>query len=294
MKIVVTGSLGHISEPLAKELVKKGHAVVIVSSTPERQKAIEALGAGAAIGSVDDVEFLTKTYTGADAVYCMNPTNFSAPDQIAYYEHIANCYAKAISQSKIKRVLYLSSYGAHLPSGTGFVTGSHKAEKILDAIPDIQLTHLRPGYFYYNLFGFIPMIKTAGSMGGVYGGDAKLALVAPVDIAAASAEEILDLGSANKVRYIASDDRTCNEVAAVLGKAIGKPDLKWLVVQKEEVLQSLLTKGVPQNAAENLIELGLAVNSGILREDYELNKPKPGKVALEDFAVEFAKMYYKQ
>ena len=31
MKIVVTGSLGHISKPLTEELIKKGHSVTIVS-----------------------------------------------------------------------------------------------------------------------------------------------------------------------------------------------------------------------------------------------------------------------
>lgn len=71
MKIVVTGSLGNISKPLTKELVQQGHAVTVISSKAERQKDIEALGAKAAIGTVDDVQFLTNTFTGADAVYSM-------------------------------------------------------------------------------------------------------------------------------------------------------------------------------------------------------------------------------
>ena len=71
MKIVVTGSLGHISLPLTKELVQKGHKVTVVSSKPEKQAAIEALGATAAIGFMEDADFLTATFTGADAVYAM-------------------------------------------------------------------------------------------------------------------------------------------------------------------------------------------------------------------------------
>ena len=45
MKIIITGSLGHISKPLAKELVEKGHAVTVISSNPDKQTAIEAMGA---------------------------------------------------------------------------------------------------------------------------------------------------------------------------------------------------------------------------------------------------------
>lgn len=59
MKIIVTGSLGHISLPLTKELIEKGHRVTVVSSAEERRTAVEALGAAAAVGSLEDAEFLT-------------------------------------------------------------------------------------------------------------------------------------------------------------------------------------------------------------------------------------------
>ena len=71
MKIVVTGSLGHISKPLTEELIKKGHSVTIVSHNPEKQKDIEELGASTAIGKIEDVNFLIKTFKDTDAVYCM-------------------------------------------------------------------------------------------------------------------------------------------------------------------------------------------------------------------------------
>ena len=68
MKIVVTGSLGHISKPLVQELVKKGHSVTVISSNAARQADIEALGAKAAIGTMKDADFLTATFTGAESI----------------------------------------------------------------------------------------------------------------------------------------------------------------------------------------------------------------------------------
>ena len=59
MKIVVTGSLGNVSKPLAQKLVKAAHDVVVISSKAEKVKAIEEIGAKAAIGSLEDVNFLT-------------------------------------------------------------------------------------------------------------------------------------------------------------------------------------------------------------------------------------------
>ena len=62
MKYVVTGSLGHISKPLTESLVKAGHQVTVVTSKQENAAKIEALGAHAAVGSVEDVAFLTNTF----------------------------------------------------------------------------------------------------------------------------------------------------------------------------------------------------------------------------------------
>lgn len=57
MKYVVLGSLGNISKPLAQKLIDAGHNVTIISSKAEKTSQIEALGAKAAIGSVEDIGF---------------------------------------------------------------------------------------------------------------------------------------------------------------------------------------------------------------------------------------------
>src|SRR5882762_2213129 len=117
MKIIVTGSLGHISKPLTAALVQKGHAVTVISSKPEKQKDIEALGATAAIGTLEDADFLAASFTGADAVYTMiPPTSYLDPslDMKAFYHKIGTNYAQAIQKSGVKRVVHLSSIGAHL------------------------------------------------------------------------------------------------------------------------------------------------------------------------------------
>lgn len=93
MKIIVTGSLGNVGEPLTRGLIQKGHTVTVISHSPERQEDIEALGADAAIGSLQDADFLASTFTGADAVFALIPPNFSVPDVIAYYRNTGQKYA---------------------------------------------------------------------------------------------------------------------------------------------------------------------------------------------------------
>ncbi|MBE8965723.1 NAD(P)H-binding protein [Nostocales cyanobacterium LEGE 12452] len=289
MKVIVTGSLGNISKPLAKELVQKGHTVTVISSKPEKQKDIEALGATAAIGSLEDVDFLVSTFTGADAVYAMVPPNYTVPDSREYYRRTGSNYAQAIQRSGVKRVVHLSSMGANLDKGTGFILGSHDVEGILNELSDVAITHLRPGYLYYNLYNFVDMIKGLGFIGANYGGDDKLVMVAPRDVAAAAAEEIETAATGKQVRYVASDEHTANETAHILGAAIGKPDLKWVIFTDEQTQDGLEESGMSAHIAANFVEMGTSIHNGASRQDYELHKPiAMGKVKLEDFAKEFA------
>jgi uncharacterized protein YbjT (DUF2867 family) len=289
MKIIVTGSLGNISKPLATELVQQGHTVTVISSKPDRQAEIEALGATAAIGSLADADFLAATFTGADAVYVMVPPSYTELDSRAYFQRIGRNYVQAIQQAGVPRVVQLSSWGAHRDHGTGGILGSHDVEEILAALPGIALTHLRPTSFFTNYYTFVGMIKGAGFMGANCVGNRKIALVHPRDIAAAAAEELTQSVAVGRtVRYIASDERTQEEVAHALGAAIGQPDLRWVAFSDEQMRENLLKNGLPASTAADVVDIYASMNSGALGEDYEQHKPALGKVKLEDFAKEFA------
>jgi uncharacterized protein YbjT (DUF2867 family) len=293
MKVIVTGSLGNISKPLTKELTAQGHTVTVISSNKEKQPEIEALGATAAIGSLEDVDFLVSTFTGADAVYCMVPPNnyFDLNlDLVAYYRRLGNNYAQAIGQSGVKRVVNLSSIGAHLDEGSGILLGAHDVEQILNELSsDIAITHLRPTSFYYNLLGYIDTIKAVGSIAANYGEDDKIPWVSPIDIAAVIAEEIATPLVGRKVRYVASEELTGNETASILGAAIGKPDLNWIVISNTQMLGGLESAGMNPQIAAGLVEMYASLHSGLLAEDYYRNQPTVmGKVKLADFATDFA------
>ncbi|KAA2243819.1 NAD(P)H-binding protein [Chitinophaga agrisoli] len=292
MKIILTGSLGNISRPLTKELVQKGHAVTVISSKPERQQDIEALGAIAAIGVLQDTVFLTSAFSGADVVYCMiPPANATEPDRIAYYREIATNYAQAIQQAGVKRAIYLSSFGADLDKGTGIILGAHHAEMILNQLQDTVITHIRPTYFYNNLFMYVGMIKRLGRIAVNYGGDDKIPMVSPIDIAAAIAGEIEKPAAANQVRYVSSGEYTGNEIAGMLGAAIGKPDLKWQVITDQEMQQGLEANGLPAKLAAGYTEMFASLRNGLLSGDFHQHAPALGKVKLPDFVPAFAVLF---
>lgn len=293
MKIIVTGSLGHISRPLAEKLIAEKHDVTIISSKAEKAREIEALGAKAAIGSVEDVAFLTASFKGADAVYTMVPPFFGAADWKKYIAGIGENLAAAVKASGVKYVVNLSSIGAHMPDGCGPVSGLYFTEKALNSLDGVNVKHLRPGFFYYNFFGNIGMIKHMDIIGGNYGSGALLSLAHPTDIADVAAAEISDLSFKGKsIRYIVSDEKTTDEVAGILGSAIGKPDLKWIDFSDGDTLGALQQNGLPAEISKNYAEMGAAMRSGEMASEYNALKPLPlEKTKLEQFAPEFAAVY---
>jgi uncharacterized protein YbjT (DUF2867 family) len=293
MKITLTGSLGNISKPLAEILVRGGHEVTIISSNTGKKTAIEALGAKAAIGSVTDVTFLTDSFKGADVVYTMVPYNFGTTNYRQYVAGIGNNYAAAIKASGVNRVVNLSSIGAHLENGTGPITGLHDVEKILNQLDNVTVKHLRPAIFYVNFFFDIALIKSQNIMGNNYSKEARLVMVHPRDIAEVAAYELQQSFAGKSYRYMASEEQRISDITKILGSAIGKPELPWVQFTNEQTFAGMTMSGImPPTIANLYVELGTAIDKGILWEDYDRNKPGTlGNTKLVDFAKEFAAVY---
>jgi uncharacterized protein YbjT (DUF2867 family) len=292
MKIIVTGSLGNISKPLAQALVAKGHLVTVISSKVEREKEIEAMGAKAAIGTMQDADFLAKTFRGADIVYLMEtggPGNMfnKSYDLNEATKEIVIAYKTAIEQSGVKKVVHLSGIGAHTDKGVGLLKLHFIAESILKQLPDdVSIKFMRAVGFYSNLLVNIEIIKTLskGFLGGImalkyygisgllngkrgvivanYGGDVKNLLVSTYDVAAAITEE-MDMPFAGRtIRYIASEELTCNEIAKILGEAIGKPYLKWGAISDKMLTNNMLKRGMNEMMVKGIVEMSARAREG--------------------------------
>lgn len=293
MKYVITGRAGNISKPLALSLLKSGHNVTVIGRNEANLKVLTDAGAIAAIGSIEDTHFLTRTFTGADAVYLMIPPIYEVTQWKAYIGKIGEHYATAIKAAGIKKAVLLSSVGAHLADGVGPVSGLHLAEKALSVLKDVDLTILRPAYFYPNLFANIGMIKGMGIIGANFSaGEGKFPIVDPMDIAAVAAEALTTPYAAGQtIRYIASDEVSTDQIAATLGKAIGKSDLAWVTFTDEQALNGMIQAGLPEEIARNYAEMNHALHTGAMTEEYFKNRPALGKTKLSDFAQTFAQAY---
>lgn len=294
MFYVITGSLGHIGKPLATRLSQEGHAVTVISSNAARKQEIEAIGATAAIGTVENTGFLTETFRGADAVFTMVPPNYGGSDWKAWIAGIGKNYVTAITSAGVKQVVNLSSIGAHMIEHCGPVSGLSQVELAMDAMAGVNVRHLRAGYFYTNFLNAIGQIKHRGIITGNYMADLKMVLVHPADIADIAAKALADESYLGRgFSYIASDEKTPSEIVSMIGKAIDKPQLRWVERTDTEEFDELVYIGLPEETARNYTEMGAAMRSGEMNADYFRSRPvMAGWRTFESFMPDFTAAYH--
>ena len=292
MKITTTGSLGNIAQPLVKQLIAAGHEVTVITTKDDKISDIEALGAKAAVGSISDALFLTRAFSGADAVYTMMPPSIGTSNFIQNIADAGQAYADAVKAAGINRVVLLSSVGADAASGNGPIQGVHRVENIFRQLNGVNVTVIRSGFFYVNFLRDIPQIKSRNVFGNNYSGEIRLALTHPDDLASAIAEALQAKGDGFEVKYLVSDVATGDQLAALFGKAIGHPELTWTAIPDEQLNQGMRSAGMSAELVGLIIEMGQGVQNGLIMNDFfSTDCNAIGKVKLEQFAEEFKNRY---
>jgi uncharacterized protein YbjT (DUF2867 family) len=143
---VILGASGNTGAIIADSLLLEGQKVRVVGRDLGRLQRFLRNGAEAFAADVSDAAALTKALGGARAAYLMLPPLNSREEQ----ERQSDAIATAMKNSDLRYAVHLSSYGAHVPEGTGPVTGLHSSEQKLNAISHLNVLHLRAAYFMEN------------------------------------------------------------------------------------------------------------------------------------------------
>lgn len=291
--IVITGATGKTGSAVAEALIAKGQKVRVLGRDAAKLKGFTAKGAEAAVGDLGDRAFLTKAFKGADAVYALIPPNFGAADFRAYQKQIGESIVAAIKGSGVRYVVHLSSQGAHLPDRTGPIVGLHDQEERLNRLDGVNVLHLRPTYFMENLLMNIDLIKKMNIMGSAIRGNVKFAMIATKDIAAYASERLAkrDLSGKSVRDLLGQRDLSLDEAAAVIGKKLGKPDLKYVAFPYDDAEKGMVSMGLTPDLSRLYIEMSKALNDGLFAVNIPRTKENTTPTSIEEFADVFAKTY---
>lgn len=264
---VVFGATGNTGSLVAEALLAKGEKVRAVSRSKERLARLVSRGAEAFQADLVDSVALTHAFDGARAVYFMVPPDHQSTDYRGQQSRVIEAGASALEAARVHYAVTLSSYGADKESGLGPVSGLHGLETRLNGISGLNVLHFRAGYFMENLLPQVQVIQNFGMTAGPVRADLPLPMIATRDIAAAAADALLKLDfSGHQTRELQGQrDVTYTEVARVVGAAIGKPNLAYVQLPPDQMIQALTAMGMSKNFAELLLEMASAMNDGRMK-----------------------------
>lgn len=289
----IMGATGHIGLALTEKLLKNGHKVRAIGRDKNKLQMSKEKGAEIINSSFDDVSALTEAFKGCNAIFSFIPPGYNADDLGAFQDKIGEAIKQALMKSKVQHILNLSSIGANLSDGTGPIKGLHRHEKRLNSLPNINILHLRPAYFMENFLWDIPSIKNTGILGSPINSDLPIPMIATRDIGLKAADLLIFLHFTGHtvVELVGPREVTMKTAAAVLGKAIGKSDLKYLQLPYSEAEKKMLTAGMKPDLVKQMIEMYKAFNEGNIELTQQMKPDQRGKTTLEDFSKIFAQAY---
>ncbi|VTU40291.1 ergot alkaloid biosynthesis protein, family [Variovorax sp. PBS-H4] len=291
MKIAVVGATGRIGAQLTQKLLRAGHQVRALSRGGPSLDALAQAGAEPFLGSFDTgAGELGKFFQGADAAFLMVKTDW-ASDIHGHYPAVARRFVDALRDSPVRLAVSLTAIGSEVKGGTGHFAGFHQLDQKLNELENVDLVHLRAGWFMENLLAWTGAIAKHGRIGYSLDPDLRMPWVATHDIADLAAHELNHpTGDKRIVREVGSEDLSMPEVAAMISREIGRAvEYRFIDRNRKDVeakfLQRFGTRALWLYENQTLA----ALNDGRVRFH---GKRRPLSTAMESFLRNTWKPHY--
>lgn len=261
--ILVTGATGNVGREVVRLLVAGGEQVAAVTRHP----ATATLPAGALVieGDPSRPHTLQSALSGVEAIL-LSPR--------ALGDATAELLAVAAEQG-VKRVVVLSALSVEYGGGYQRFADAFKAVEDAARASGLQWTSLRSSDYASNALVWLPQIRQAGIVRGVYG-DGVTSTIHEHDVAAVAALALLDTATVHAGRsYILTGPHVLSQrdKLRIISEAIGKT-VPWQEIEPEQFRQALLAQGVPADVPDRVIGYwgSLAKHPGLSQVTFEVER----------------------
>lgn len=266
MRIAVVGATGRIGAKLTRTLLGAGHQVKALSRGGPALDALVKLGAEPVIGSFDaGTGDIGGFFQDADAAFLMVKTDWNNIE--GHYPMVARRFVAALSDSPVKLAVSLSAIGSEVDGKTGHFECFHHLDEALNRLQSIDLVHLRAAWFMENTLAWAASVAKYGRFAWWFKPDLKTSWVATDDIADLAAKELLHpAGEHRATREVGSEDLTMSELAALMGREIGRPvEYRFIDRTRKDIETEFLKRfGTPELWQDDNLTAA-AINTGVVR-----------------------------
>ncbi|QNT25729.1 NAD(P)H-binding protein (plasmid) [Ralstonia solanacearum] len=303
---VVIGANGQVGRKVVEQLSRRGAAVRAIVQRVEAGQALPHVEAR--VGDATDVAFLREALSGADALFTLTPPSFNAPSHARAVDRAAaaasparstpsharavdrfgSAVLAAIAASDVRKVVNLSSAGATLPQGTGPIAGLYRNEQRLNSLATVDVLHLRAASFMENLLAKIGPMRQSGVLPDMADGDVPMPMVAAADLAQAAANALLAPTFTGKsaAALLGDRDYTMREAAAILGAAVGRPDIAYVRTAPADAKAALIAHGFSPDVADQFEEMADALSQRRIQDTVTRTAASTTATSLQAWARE--------
>lgn len=264
MRIAVTTPMGNVGHHLTRMLVRAGVRPLLLMRNP--QALPDELGDHVEVAQADswEPEQVVDATRDVDAIYWVDPTSGSA-DPLADYAKATAAIVAAATRNGIRRIVFQSSVGAEKRRGAGEIDGLGSTETALDEL-DIDVAHLRCGYFFTNLQLQIDAVR-GGTLQTVLPLEAPMGWVAPRDIAEVAATVLLNPAwSGRRVQAVhGPEDLTWATVGKILTTTLRRP-VTVERISDDAMYQQYVQAGMPTGLAAAVLGMSTGLRDGFIPE----------------------------
>ncbi|HKG06104.1 MAG TPA: NmrA family NAD(P)-binding protein [Pedobacter sp.] len=258
---IILGGTGHIGSVVAKELIRQGQPVTIVTQHPDKASELQAEGASIACLDVTGKVALHKLLLSGERLFLLNPPALPSTDTVKEERTTLQAILTALKGSGINHVVAASTYGARPGEGQGDFNVLYEMEEALYEMP-LTCSIIRSAYYMSNWDGYLEGAKAGGVLPSFFPVDFELPMVAPEDIGKFAASLMIEEAAVNSLHHLEGPKRyTPNDVASAFSGALGE-GVTALEILEEEWNEKFRSVGFSDEAADSYHQMTKATIEG--------------------------------
>jgi len=282
---VVLGASGHVGTALLDCVDEEAKVLALVHS----QKGLAQMasrGVEAAVVNICDTDALRSAFQRGRRAFLLNPPADPASDTNAEELRTAALIAAGLTDSRLEKVVALSTYGAQPGDSIGDLSTLYEFEELVrrSGIP----SSINRGAYYFTNLDMMMQSAQSGTITTPFPPYLEIPMVAPADLAKAAAERLVSGTSDVGIRFVEGPARyTFTDVAAAFSNALGRVVLVEEMA-RAEIENSFRKTGFSPAAAKSYARMTTtSIDGGFDLPD----DPWRGTLDLEDYV---ASLVYQQ
>ena len=236
----IIGITGRVGGGAAGLLLGMGKQVRAVVRDEARGHVWASKGASVAVADITDGDSLGRAIAGSEAVFVMLPPLFDPSPGFPEAKRQIDSLSAALRQSEAKRIVALSTIGAHV-TRPNLLNSLHMMEESFSQLP-MPVTFLRPGWFMENHAGDVSSAISEGIIHSyLQPVEHAIPMIATKDIGALAGTLLLESWQGKRIVELEAKTRVSSaDIAATLTDILGKPVKAELVPRArwEEVFRA--------------------------------------------------------